>query len=153
MKIQVSGLRLAAIVPLLILYSQALAQSPRDFEVSEVHWGPSAVVSVSAHSSPVDRGQAANYPPTSEVSVRFRNTATKAIKSVTWKCIFWEDEKRTKVLASYTFHSRKRIEPGSSVLLKKSVSALSEPRRWTNYQAVIVGRIDYTNGTVWQADK
>ena len=72
---------------------------------------------------------------------------------MTWKYIFWEDEQRTKVLASYTFHSRKRIEPGSLVLLKKSVSALSEPRRWTNYQAVIVGRIDYTNGTLWQADK
>jgi hypothetical protein len=110
-------------------------------------------VSVRAYGIPVDRGQAANYPPTDEVSALFRNTGRKTIRSVTWKYIFYKDKQRTDVLATYTFSSGKRIEPGASARLKESVSALSGPRRWTDYHGVIVSRIQYADGTVWRSAK
>lgn len=136
---------------LLIADSSASAQTASALEASEPHWGRSPTVSVHPHASPVDRGQAANYPPADEVSALFRNTGQKAVRSVTWKFLFYKDEQRTEVLATYTFSSGKKIEPGASARLKESVSALSEPRRWTDYHGVIVSRIQYADGTVWRA--
>lgn len=135
----------------LFIAFSASAQNAPGLEASDPRWGPSPTVGARAHSIPVDRGQAANYPPTSEVSALLRNTGQKAIKSVTWKYLFYKDEKRTKVVRSYRFHSGKRIEPGASVRVKESVAASSEPRQWTNYQAVQIIRIKYADGTVWQA--
>jgi hypothetical protein len=142
-----------AFVSLLIATNSASAQVKPDLEPSDPHWGGSGAVSGNAHSFPVDRGQAANYPPADEVSALFRNVGHKAIKSVTWKYVFYKDEQRTEELASYKFSSDKTIEPGVSVRLKKSVSATSEPRQWTNYQAVLISRIEYADGTLWRADK
>ena len=136
---------------LLVADSSASAQTAPVLEASEPHWGASPTVSVRAHGIPVDRGQAANYPPADEVSALFRNSGRKAIRSVTWKYLFYKDEQRTEVLATYKFSSGKRIEPGASARLKESVSALSRPRRWTDYHGVIVSRIQYADGTVWRA--
>ena len=129
----------------------ASAQTAPGLEASEPLWGSSRVVSVTPHSFPVDRGQAANYPGADEVSALFRNTGRKAVKSVTWKYVFYKDEGRTEVLSAFTFSSGKRIEPGASARLKESVSALSGPRRWTDYHGIIVSRIKYADGTFWQA--
>ena len=136
---------------LLIADSSAAAQTAPGLEASEPHWGSSPTVNVTPHSFPVDRGQAANYPRADEVSALFRNTGPKAVKSVTWKYVFYKDERRTEPLATYTFSSGKTILPGASARLKESVSALSGPRQWTNYHAVLVTRIRYADGTVWQA--
>ncbi|HXI89211.1 MAG TPA: hypothetical protein VNO24_04270 [Blastocatellia bacterium] len=136
---------------LFIALTSASAQNAPGLEASDPHWGPSPTVGAKAHSFPVDRGQAANNPPTSEVSALLRNAGQKAIKSVTWKYLFYKDEKRTEVVGSYRFHSGTRIEPGASVRLKESVAATSEPRQRTNYQAVNIIRVKYADGTVWQA--
>ena len=136
---------------LFIALTSASAQNAPGLEASDPHWGPSPTVGARAHSFPADRGQAANNPPTSEVSALLRNTGQKTIKSVTWKYLFYKDEKRTEVVGSYRFHSGTRIEPGASVRLKESVAATSEPRQRTNYQAVNIIRVKYADGTVWQA--
>jgi hypothetical protein len=102
---------------------------------------------------PVDRGQATNYPPTDEVSALFHNLGQKVIKSVTWKYVFYQDEQHTKALASRKFSSNKTIKPGESARLKESVLAMSKPRQTTDYQAVLVVRIEYADGTVWSANK
>ena len=136
---------------LFVATTSVSAQHSPGLEASDPHWGPSPTAHPSTYATPVDRGQAANNPPTSEVSALFRNTGQKAIKSVTWKYLFYKDEQMKKLLASYTFHSSKSIEPGAAVLLKDSVSATSEPRHWTNYHAVLIARIRYADGTVWQA--
>jgi hypothetical protein len=141
-----------AFASLFIATSSASAQSGPGLEASDPHWGSSGTVSVMPHGTTVDRGQATNYPPTAEVSALFRNTGRKAIRSVTWIYVFYKDELRTEVLASNKFRSGRRIEPGASVRLKESVSALSEPKQWTNYHGVVISRIKYTDGTVWQAE-
>ena len=141
-----------ALVSLVIATNSASAQVKPDLEPYDPYWKSSSVVSGNAHSSPVDRGQAANYPPIDEVSALFRNVGHKVIKSVTWKYVFYKDKQRTEMLASYKFSSNKTIEPGVSVRLKKSVSATSEPRR-TDYQAVLISSIEYADGTIWRADK
>jgi hypothetical protein len=141
-----------AFVSVLIATNSASAQVKPDLEPSDPYWGPSSVVSGNAHSYPVDRGQAANYPPIAEVSALFRNVGHKVIKSVTWKYVFYKDEQRIEMLASYKFVSNKTIEPGVSVRLKKSVSATSEPRR-TDYQGIIISSIEYADGMIWRADK
>lgn len=142
-----------AFASLVIATSSVSAQVKCDLEPSDIYWRRSAVVSVNAHSSPVDRGQATNYPPIDEVSALFRNVGHKVIKSVTWKYVFYKDEQRTEELASFKFSSNKTIKPGGSARLKKSVLAFSEPRPWTDYQAVLIIRIEYADRTIWSADK
>lgn len=131
----------------------ASAQVKPDLVPSEHYWRRSIVVSANAHSSPVDRGQATSYPPTDEVSALFHNVGQKVIKSVTWKYVFYKDEQRTQELASRKFSSNKTIKPGESERLKASVLALSEPRQLTDYQGVIVVRIEYADRTIWSAGK
>lgn len=67
----------------LFIAFSASAQNAPGLEASDPHWGRAPTVGARAHSSPVDRSQAANYPPTSEVSALLRNTGQKVIKSVT----------------------------------------------------------------------
>jgi hypothetical protein len=142
-----------AFASLVIGTNSASAQVKPDLEPSDLYWGRSGVVSVNPHGFPVDRGQATNYPPSDEVSALFRNVGHKVIKSVTWKYVFYKDEQRTEELASYKFSSNKTIKPGGSERLKKSVLALSEPRPWTDYQAVLIIRIEYADRTIWSADR
>ena len=152
MKTLVRLLTLAAFAAsLLVAGGAASAQTAPGLEASDPHWGPSGTVSVRPHGFPVDRGQAANYPGADEVSALFSNTGRTAVKSVTWSYVFYKDERRSEVLSSYKFRSGKRIEPGASVRLKEGVSALSKPRQWTNYQGVLISRIEYADGTVWRA--
>lgn len=147
----VRPITLAALAHLCIVVGSASAQTAPGLEASDPRWGPSGTVSVRPHSPAADRGQAANYPAADEVSALFRNTGRKAVRSVTWSYVFYKDERRSEVLARYNFRSGKRIEPGASVRLKEGVSALAGPRRWTNYHGVLIGRIRYADGTVWQA--
>lgn len=151
MKTLVRSVTLTALAHMFVVIGSASAQTAPGLEASAPHWGPSGTVSVRSHDSPVDRGRAANYPPADEASALFRNTGRKAVKSVTWSYVFYKDERRAEVLASYEFSSGKRIEPGASVRLKEFVTALSRPRRWTEYQGVLVSRIKYADGTVWRA--
>jgi hypothetical protein len=142
-----------AFATLVIGTSSTSAQVKPDLEASDFYWRRSGVVGVSAHSFPADRGQATNYPPTDEVSALFRSVGHKVIKSVTWKYVFYKDEQRTEELAVYKFSSNKTIKPGGSARLKQSVLSISGPRRWTDYQAVVISRIEYADRTVWSADK
>lgn len=145
-------IRIVAFGMLLGAMASAVAQTAPDLEVSDPRWESSNAIHTSRYNAPVDRGQAANYLPSSEASALFRNTGQKVIKSVSWTYIFYQDEAHKTVLTSHTFHSRKRIAPGSEVRLKASVFSTIEPREWTNYHAVVVSRIGYTDGTVWQAE-
>lgn len=141
------ALRFGQTFALLVACISTSAQVAAPLEVSDPHWGRSGTVSVMPHGFPVDRGQAANYPGASEVSALFRNVGQKAIKSVTWKYFFFKDKEQTQVLASYTFSSSKRIEPGAAVRLKESVSEFAARDR-TDYQSVRISRIKYEDGSV-----
>src|SRR5689334_3806313 len=137
--------KLTALVASALLFvttNSASAQKGPGLEVSDPQWGgrQNAVVTM-PHNIPVDRGQAANNPPATEISALFRNTGQKIIKSVTWKYIFYRDEARTEVLASYSFHNDKRIASGASVRLKKNVFLSFGPREWSNYQGVEIVRV------------
>lgn len=151
MKTVMGLILLTSFASLFLISYSASAQDAPNLEATDPLWRPSATVRASTHRIPVDRGQAANNPPTSEVTALLRNTGQKAIDAVTWKYVFYKDKQRTEILAAYTFHSRKRIEPGASVRVKESVFATSEPREWTNHQGVLISRIKYADGTEWRA--
>lgn len=88
-------------------------------------------------------------PASFELSAVFRNTGTKVITSVFWECLFFSDERETKVMLRHKFRDGKRIMPGEEVRLKHA----SVRGAATEYKAVRITRVVYADGTVWQAAK
>ena len=88
-----------------------------------------------------------------------KNTTTKAIKSIDWDYIFLERGTENEV-GRQQFTSDEKISPGKTkelvVTITKpptktiSLTALNENERGTLDGRVIVVRIDYADGTVWQ---
>lgn len=156
MKFKFSLVVLAAFV-LLCVSPPARAQeesAPPQLEVSDPQWIYLSVRESSNFPSTAPSGDAdglmsSTSAATHAVSALFRNTGSKTVKSVTWEFLFFKDEQRTRVEKRHTFRGKQEIRPGESARLKN----VSYRPRATEYAAVRVVRVDYTDGTTWRADK
>lgn len=84
-----------------------------------------------------------------EAQVVAHNTDARTIKAVDWEYTVFRDPKRTEVLETYRIHSRKKIRPGEKKELRGKVeSNITAP---STYEKVRPVRIEYTDGTVWEA--
>lgn len=85
-------------------------------------------------------------PSRFELSAVFRNTGERVITSVSWECLFFADERQTKVMLRHKYRDGERILPGGQVRLKHS----SLRGAATEYKAVRLTRVVYEDGTVWR---
>lgn len=156
MKTSTGVIVLASFAVLLFAGVTASAQSAHGLEVSEPQWRylsgrESGDYKPSFASDRVDASTAALSTGTHEVSALFRNTGAKTVKSVVWEYVFFKDTAQTEVKRKHTFRDRKRISPGESLRSKRW---LVTPREHgLVYDAARVVRVEYEDGTVWQAAK
>ena len=145
-----SGYMLAvASLILLVVPSSAAAQDPPGLGVSDPqftydvnaklrfkgsHEGKSPAPATTATGSPVQR-----------VSALFRNLSAKAIRSVAWEYVAFEDAGQTKARHVYSIRSKTAIPPGESVRLWKEGYSLDG----SPYRTARVTRIEYEDGTTW----
>lgn len=93
-----------------------------------------------------------------QVEAVARNTSAKTIKSVTWELNFFSDAKMSQLTQTYRLHSERKIETGETKTIKGRINASgslpiqgvvnSLPKQ---YQTVRPVRIEYTDGTIWEA--
>ncbi|HEX8457506.1 MAG TPA: hypothetical protein VF656_09430 [Pyrinomonadaceae bacterium] len=137
------------IVPLAIA-----AQTPSDLEVSDARFiydvnasvGPSGGYSNSGGGLPATT---VTDSPVQQVSALFRNTGTRAIKSVAWEYVVYKDASEQEILKVYSVRSNRTILPGASVRLAKEGYHLKH----SPHETARVTRIEYADGTVWQGAK
>jgi hypothetical protein len=75
------------------------------------------------------------------------NTSSKSIRAIVWEYIFFADASMYQVLGRYRIHTKNKLRPGETKILKGDVSA----RVLSPYQKALPLRIEYTDGTVWQS--
>jgi hypothetical protein len=88
-----------------------------------------------------------------------KNLSDKAIKSIDWDYVFFDRETETE-LGRREFTSEEKISPGKAkeltVTITKpptqtiSLTALNTGERKSLSERVVIMRIDYADGTVWQ---
>ncbi len=88
-----------------------------------------------------------------------KNLSDKPIKSIDWDYVFFDRETETE-LGRREFTSEEKISPGKAkeltVLITKpptqtiSLTALNTGERKSLVERVVIMRIDYADGTVWQ---
>jgi hypothetical protein len=88
-----------------------------------------------------------------------KNLSDKAIKSIDWDYVFFDRETETE-LGRREFTSEEKISPGKAkeltVTITKpptqtiSLTALNTGERKSLVERVVIMRIDYADGTVWQ---
>jgi hypothetical protein len=88
-----------------------------------------------------------------------KNLSDKAIKSIDWDYVFFDRETETE-LGRREFTSEEKISPGKAkeltVTITKpptqtiSLTALNSGERKSLVERVVIMRIDYADGTVWQ---
>ena len=83
--------------------------------------------------------------PVQRVSALFENRGAKAIKSVVWEYVLFEDAGQTKVQQVYRVRSKRTIAPGEAVRLWKEGYHLDD----APYRKARVTRIEYEDGTTW----
>ena len=159
MKFKLSLAVLAAFVLLSTASPAARAQesdtaTPPQLEISDPQWVYLSVRESSNFPNPAPSGapdglMSSTTAATHSVSALFRNNGSKTVKSVTWEYVFFKDEQRTRVEKRHTFRGKQEIRPGESVRLKN----FSYRPRATEYAAVRVVRVDYTDGTSWRVGK
>ncbi len=87
--------------------------------------------------------------PVQRVSALFSNQGAKAIRSVTWEYVAFEDAGLTKVRRVYSVRSKKSIRPGESVRLWKDGYRLDN----SPYRKARVTRVEFEDGTTWQSTR
>ena len=75
------------------------------------------------------------------------NTSSKSIKAIDWEYFFFADASMDQVLGRYRIHTKKKLRPGETKILKGYVFS----RVLSPYQKALPLRIEYTDGTVWQS--
>lgn len=134
---------------LLVVPSSAAAQGPPDLGVSDPQftYDVNAKLGVEANyagKSPAPATTATDSP-VQRVSALFRNGGAKAIRSVAWEYVTFEDAAQTKVRHVYGVSSKTAIPPGESVRLWKEGYRLDN----SPYRSARVTRIEYEDGTTW----
>jgi hypothetical protein len=147
-----SGL-LPAVAALLLLAapSSAAAQGAPDLSVSDPQFAYDVNAGLGVRSAHAGKspGPATTTTdsPVQRVSALFRNRGAKAVKSLTWEYVTYEDAALSKVRRVYTVRSRTAISPGESQRLWKEGYHLDG----SPYRTARVTRIDYADGTTWQS--
>lgn len=116
------------------------------------------------------RADAANIQAIRQLSARpsryvfvyktsLKNTGSKTIKSIDWDYVFF-DAGTTRELGRHMFSSEEKIAPGKSKELSFtlrrpptatiSLQSLNEKERKGLDERIVVMRIEYEDGTVWQ---
>ncbi|HEX8457432.1 MAG TPA: hypothetical protein VF656_09060 [Pyrinomonadaceae bacterium] len=135
---------LAAVLP---SRAQEMAQAP-GLELSE--FNVKYVPSWSSRRSlarGLDVSNLSDTPARFELAAVFRNTGERAITSVSWEFLFFEDEQQTKLMLRHKYRDGKRILPGEQVRLEHvALKGAATP-----HKAVRITRVAYADGTVWQA--
>jgi len=83
----------------------------------------------------------------SEAAATAHNSGSKTVKATVWEYVFFADAGMSQELHRYQIISKKKLKPGETKVLKGIVWA---PRR-SPYQQAYLRRIEYADGTVWQA--
>ena len=89
----------------------------------------------------------------SEAEVAASNKGFKAIKAITWEHAYFSDEAMSRVLSAYRFHSKTKIRPGETKLVRAranvSVQTVALPkspcgphrvRRWVGMAVPLITR-------------
>ena len=135
-------------VSLLTAAAPAVAQNPPGIEVSDLRWTHD-VNRVHRLKGSYNRSPAPSPDFVQEVSAVFRNAGAKAVKSVTWEYVVYEDSDPAKVVRIYKFRSKALLRPGESARLSKEGLNIQHRRR----VEARIARVEYTDGTVWQRAK
>jgi hypothetical protein len=75
------------------------------------------------------------------------NSGSKTIKAIVWEYVFFADAAMNQELSRYQIITKKKLRPGETRVLKGVVWS---PSRST-YQQASLRRIEYADGSVWQA--
>lgn len=146
MKKQIVGNLIVILGFLFVITESAAAQIPTDLVASDpqftydIHreFNRSRNYSMLSTDSPVQR-----------LSALFRNTGSKAIKSVFWEYITFKDRDEKELSRVFSIHNNRTILPGESVRLIKQGYRLPD----SQYKRVHITRIKYADGTIWQGMK
>ena len=134
------------------------SEEPRELVVSSFYWGridktiidPSAPMPGQPRSRVPRARRRFGPPPTillqRETYVLVRNAGDRTVKSVAWAYVFYTDEKRENELRRYQFQTKEKLQPGEMKFLTERV-AEDAP---TSYGTVIIERIEFEDGAVWQ---
>ncbi|MFL6274579.1 MAG: hypothetical protein ACJ74G_05145 [Blastocatellia bacterium] len=156
-------LPLACLTLVLSTAARVAAQSPPDIALSDFAWRITPLVDYNPKfdasktgNDKQDYGIWSLSPPylgktTSlfyEPQVTVENLGHKTIRTVTWEYVFFRDSANLRVLKKYKFRNKKQIAAGERAVLKSGWAYGPAP---SGYQAVHVLRIEYTDGSRWQA--
>jgi hypothetical protein len=75
-----------------------------------------------------------------------KNVSAKVIKAIDWNYVFFNDATLEHELKRYKYHSKKKIAPGEM----KFVSEYVDRRAVSEFQAVVINKIEFTDGSIWQ---
>lgn len=75
-----------------------------------------------------------------------KNVSAKVIKAIDWNYVFFNDATLERELKRYRYHSKKKIAPGEI----KFVSEYVDRRAVSEFQAVVINKIEFNDGSVWQ---
>jgi len=81
-----------------------------------------------------------------ETYMLVKNVGPKIIKRIDWDYVFFKDAEMQQELKRRQYHSKKKIAPGES----KFVSEYTEDRAPSRFQAVVINRVEFTDGSIWQ---
>jgi len=92
--------------------------------------------------------------------MRFRNDGEKTIRSIEWDYIFIDRAKQTEVTRHH-FQSEEKVRPGQRKTLVEystspptrviSVKAFSQPESDRFIEKIMIKRVTYKDGSVWEA--
>lgn len=83
----------------------------------------------------------------SKAQATAHNSGSKIIKAIVWDYVFFADAGMSQELSRYQINTSKKLRPGETRVLKGVVWSPSR----SLYQQAHLRRIEYADGTVWQA--
>jgi hypothetical protein len=75
-----------------------------------------------------------------------KNVSAKIIKAIDWNYVFFSDVALEHELKRYKYRSKKKIAPGEM----KFVSEYVDKRALSEFQAIVINKIEFADGSVWQ---
>ncbi len=75
-----------------------------------------------------------------------KNVSAKVIKAIDWNYVFFSEAALEHELKRYKYHSKKKLAPGEM----KFVSEYVDRRAASEFQTVVINKIEFADGSVWQ---
>jgi len=155
------------LVVFLLLVPTVCAQTPVEVQLSNPHFKQQQVVNFNPRFSVARSGSddvdflpgqmrpAANMRDkgiysaqwNSKAEATAHNSGSRTIKAIVWDYVFFADAGMSQELYRYQIISKKKLKPGETKVLKGIVWSPSR----SPYQQAYLRRIEYADGTVWQA--